>query len=581
MVTDPVLLEIVKNAMGTAAEEMGLAVVRSGYSTIIKESGDASSAIFDREGRVVAQSQGTPLMHLSSLRPTLRSMIEDFPLDTMQDGDIYVSNDPYRGGIHSNDVVVCKPVFHKDRIVAFTGALIHVADIGGVSAGGLPATATEMFHEGLMLPPMKLFEAGKPNDSLMRIIPANSRTPEKVMGDLRALIAACNVGAARILTLGEKYGHDELHSITDELMAYSETRTRQEIAKIPAGTYEGSFLIDDDGVTDKPEGYTVRVKMRVEGSSFQADFTGTSPQARGPINAATSQVTSGILFAVRSQIDPTIPMNEGCYRPLDIILPPGTLVNPLPPAPFNARMATVMASIEAMLRGLSQAYPERAVAASSNVHVYTMNGIEPSGRVWIYMDANQGGTGARSTKDGLDVEGALIFGGGGGGTSVEAYEQEYPVLFQRHQLWQDSGGAGKFRGGLGLRREVKILDSGQVTARATDRCRFPPPGLFDGATGHGGGWVINMDQQDEKVLAPKVSGVPLKAGDTLTMLTSGGGGFGPSWQRDLDAVLRDVEDGIVSIESARRDYGVVIDQATLAIDHDETKRIRATLASGS
>ncbi len=577
MVRDPILLEIVKNAFATAAEEMGLAVVRSAYSTIVKEGGDASSAIFDRDGRLIAQSRGAPLYHLCSLRPTLWEVMKDFPPDTMNDGDVFACNDPYRGGIHSNDVMVFKPVFARGRIVAYTGVLIHVADLGGISAGGLPATATEMYHEGLVLPPVKLFDGGKPDDAVMKVIPANSRTPEKVMGDIRALVAADNVGAARLLALGKKYGFDELHAITSELLDYAERRTRQEIQKIPPGRYEGSFIIDDDGVENRLEGYAVRCSIGVEGSSFRADFTGTDKQAQGPINAAASQSMGGILFALRCFIDPTIPINEGCYRPLDILLPHGTLVNPRPPAACNARMATVVAIVEAMFQAFSKAYPQKAMAASGNIHVYTMNGLDGgTGRVWTYMDGNHGGLGARLGKDGIDLGGPMISGGGGGGgQAIEAYEMEYPVLFRRFELRRDSGGPGQWRGGLGLRREVKILESGAVTVRATDRCRFPPPGVFGGVQGLGGGWVVNMDAPNERHLPTKASGVPLAPGDSLTMLSSGGGGFGNPLRRDPRLILDDVLEQKVTLDGARRDYGVVIDSGTLDVDDEATQRRRA------
>lgn len=580
MVSDPVVLEIVKNALGTVAEEMGLAVVRAAYSSLVKESGDASSGIFDAQGRLISQSLGAPLMHLSSLRPTLREVMTDFPPDTMQPGDIYMSNDPYRGGIHSNDIMIYEPIFANGRLSFFTGTLIHVADVGGLSAGGLPATATEMFHEGLILPPVKLFNAGKPNEALMKIIPANSRTPEKVMGDIRALVGACHVGGMRLVDLAKKYGHDELDAITAELMDYSERRMRQEIQKIPPGRYEGSFVIDDDGVDFKPEGFTVKVAIRVEGSSFQADFTGTSKQARGPINAALSQAMSGVLFGLRAVIDPSIPMNDGCYRPLDVVFPPGTLVNPRPPAPCNARMATVMAVVEAMLNAFSKAYPQKAVASCANIHVYTMGGADPeTGQAWSFMDPNPGGIGGRNGKDGVDVSGGLIFAGGGANQAIEAYEIEYPILYKRMEIWEDSGGAGRWRGGSGLRREVQMLAPGSTTVRATDRCRFPPPGNYGGDPGKGGGWVINMNTPEEKVLPGKASGVPLKEGDTLTMLTSGGGGFGNPLERPPERVLQDVLDHKVSLTAARDSYGVAIDPSAMTVDVKATERLRAALAA--
>lgn len=576
---DPVLLEIVKNAFFTIGEEMGLAVVRSAYSTAIKEAGDATSAIFDVDGQLITQSQRAPLYHLSSMRPSLLEVLKDYPPDTLRDGDVFMCNDPYRGGIHSNDVTLFKPVFLGGRLSFFTAALVHVADIGGLSAGGLPATATEMYHEGLILPPLKFYDAGEPSANVVKIIEANSRTPEKVMGDIRAMLAAANVGAARLSTLTKKYGYSELHGICQELLAYSEKRTRQEIQRMPQGVYQGSFIIDDDGVEHRPQGFKVQVTVRIHDSTFEVDLTGTDGQARGPINASVSQSMSGVVYGLRCLIDPMIPMNEGCYRPLKVYFPLGSLANPRPPAACNSRIATVMAIIEAMLKALSGAYPEKAVASSGNVHVFTMSGVDQrAGRIWTFLMGGSGSIGARSTKDGVDVEGALILGSASGArSSVEAYEMEYPLLFERVQLWQDSGGAGKWRGGLGVRKEVKLLDRAEVTARIADRSRFPPPGVFGGQPGRGGSWVVNMDKPGEATLPSKVTGVALSSGDTFTMLSSGGGGFGVPWERDPKLVLQDIRDHKVSIEAAAREYGIAVDSKTGRLDEAQTRSLRARM----
>lgn len=571
---DPVLIEIIKNAMATIAEEIGIVAVRSAYSTTVKESADASAAVCDCEGQVIAQSLGAPLMHLSSLRWSPRELMKDFPPERMKDGDVYLFNDQFRGGIHSNDIMVFKPVFSGGRPRFLTSALIHVADLGGLSAGGLPATATEYFHEGLMLPPVKLFDGGNLNEDLVRIISCNSRTPEKVMGDIRSMVGGTNVGARRLLELIDKYGLEQLESLVRELLDYTERLTRSEIAKIPPGTYHGSYVIEDDGIVpDKT--YTVRVAVTIKGSECHFDFTGTDPQARGAINAAFSQSISGVMFALRCFLEPTIPMNEGCFRPLTFTLPLGTMVNPRPPAACNARMATVQAVIDAVFQALSQAFEDKAVAASGNVHVYTMNGIDrSSGRIWSFMDPVIGSWGARSTKDGLDGQPISLFGGGDNRPSMEAFEIEYPVMFKRFQLWTDSGGPGKWRGGLGLHREVTVLEDAEVTVRAADRCRIPPPGIMGGKPGKGGGWVINLGGNEELELPGKKTNQPLRAGDTLSMFISGGGGFGDPRRRDPELVARDVAQGVVSIEAAARDYAVIVDPVSLKVDAAATARLR-------
>jgi N-methylhydantoinase B len=585
---DAITMEIVRSALNNISAEMGTAVVRGGYSTSIKEGGDASNAIFDAAGRLVAQSDSTPLLHLCSLRPSLGEVIKDFPLETMQDGDVYLTNDPFRGGIHSNDILLFKPVFHDGRPAFFTGTLIHVADVGGMSAGGLPANATEIYHEGLILPPMRFQEAGAPNRTLVAVLTANSRTPDKLMGDLEALLGGVNVGAARLGTLIAKYGLDRLNRIIDSLIDYAERRTRQEISNLRPGTYEGSFAIDDDGVEVRPGGFVVRVKVTIEDSKFTVDFTGTDRQARGAINAAVSQTMSGVLFALRCLIDPTIPLNDGCYAPLEMVLPPGTLVNPNMPAAVNSRIATIGAITDAILEAMSGVYPEKAVAATCSVHVSTPTGIDPkTGRPWIFISAINGGGGARSGKDGIDCSGGplIISGFGGAGTPTETLEMEYPILVERVEMWRDSGGAGKWRGGVGSRRDVKMLVDGMLTARIADRSIFPPRGIHGGSPGIGGNWVINRGTPGETILPPKVTNHPFKAGDVLTMAGSGGGGVGNPFERDEAEVLNDLQEHKVSIASAKEQYGVAIhtdpsDEAVATIDADETRRLRQAALEG-
>ena len=572
---DPVLLEIIKNAMATIAEEIGIVAVRSAYSTAVKESADASAAVCSSDGQVIAQSLGAPLMHLSSLRWSPRELVKDFPLESMKDGDVYLFNDQFRGGIHSNDIMVFKPVFSGGRPRFLTSALIHVADLGGLSAGGLPATATEYFHEGLMLPPVKLYDGGQLNEDLARIISANSRTPEKVMGDIRSMVSGTIVGAKRLQELIDKYGLEQLEGLIRELIDYTETLTREEIANIPSGTYHGFYEIEEDGIVpDKT--YTVRVAVTVDGSNCHFDFTGTDPQARGAINAAFSQSISGVIYALRCFLEPSIPMNEGCFRPLTFTLPLGTMVNPKPPSACNARMATVQAAVDAVFQALSRAVTRKAMAASGNVHVYTMNGTNrETGKIWSYMDAAMGSVGASSIKDGLDGTPITLFGGNDR-PSMEAYEIEYPVMFRRFRVWPDSGGPGKWRGGMGLHREVTVLDDAEITVRAADRCRIPPLGIMGGKQGKGGGWVLNLGTSKQLDLPSKKTNQPLHAGDTLSMFISGGGGFGDPRERNPELVARDVEQGMVSIEAAARDYGVIVDPVSFNVDAQATARLRKT-----
>jgi N-methylhydantoinase B len=432
-----------------------------------------------------------------------------------------------------------------------------------------------MYHEGLILPPVRLYRAGEPEEAILDILAANSRTPEKVLGDLRAMAAGDNVGAARLVDLARRHGAATLLRLCDDLLAYTERRARIDIAALPDGSHEGSFTIDDDGVEEGKD-HVVRVRVTIDGDRVVADFTGTDPQARGPINAAVSQSVSGVLYAVLCLLSPDIPVNDGVFAPIELRLPEGTLVNPRPPAACNARMATVMAIIEAMLSAFSKIDPRLAVASSCNVHVYTMSGVgKRTGRVWTYIDPQMGGMGARSGLDGADVVGPLLFAGSGALHCVEAYELDYPVRFERFALWQDSGGPGRWRGGMGIRRDIRVLTDGVFTGRATDRCRIPPPGAFGGRPGRGGGWLVNAGTDREQALPEKVTSFPLSEGDVVTMLTSAGGGLGQPFERDPEAVRSDVAEGRVSLQAAAADYGVVIDPAPLTVQLEETAALRA------
>jgi N-methylhydantoinase B len=580
---DAIVLEIVKSALVDISEEMGAAVTNGAYSTSIKESGDASSAIFDAAGRLVAQGESTPLIHLCSMRPSLQAVIQDFPVETMREGDVYITNDPFRGGIHCNDILLLKPVFHEGKPAFFTGTLIHVADIGGMSAGGLPANATEIYHEGLVLRPMKFHDAGVPNATLLTVLTANSRTPDKLMGDLRALLGGVNVGEARLKSLIAKYGIERLGEIVGALLDYAERRTRQAISALKPGVYEGSCLIEG-GVEDPPGGFTVRVKITIEGSAFGVDFTGTDGQARSSINAALSQTMSGVMFALRCLIDPTVPMNEGCYAPVKMVLPPGTLVNPNMPAAVNSRMATVGAITDAILEAMSVAYPEKAIAGSCNTNVITPTGIDKAtGRTWAFISVVSGGAGARVGKDGIDCDGGPLMLAGFGfdtGMSSEALEMEYPVLVESTRMWRDSGGAGQWRGGVGRVLRLRVLEDCLLTARITDRAIIPPRGIQGGFAGVGGAWVVNAGTPAEVVLPTKLTNYPLKAGDVLTARGSGGGGVGCPLDRDPALVLKDVRQGKVGVDAAREQYGVAIlavpgDEASATIDDGETRRLRS------
>jgi N-methylhydantoinase B len=543
--------EVLRNALVLAAEEAGIVVVRSAYSTFIVEGSDASAAILDADGRLVAQSTATTLAHSASLRASLPALLETYALGDMRPGDVFAQNDVYRGGIHANDVIIFVPVFAEGRPAYFTGTLIHVSDIGGAAAGGMASNATEVFHEGVQLPPIRIATADGMVDEFVRVLAANSRTPDDLLGDLRALIAGATVARRRMEDLLDEYGPVGLHDGVEAYMAHSEQLMRQSIAALPDGTFRGEFPIDGDGIGDKA--YVVRVAVTVAGDTVRLDFTGTDDQSPGAINAGFSQAMSGAVFALRCFLDPAIPMNEGCLRPIEFVLPRGSLVNPRPPAACGGRFVTVYAAMDAIFLAMAEALPDRAVAASGMITPFTISAARFDRVPWVHMAYDFGGMGGRSGADGRDATGPHFGIGRNTVPQVEPIEVRCPVVVEAIECRPDSGGAGEFRGGLGSRTTFLLREDGQVTVRS-DRHRFPPPGARGGASGAPGGYYRVAADGTRTRLPDKTTGVPLRAGDRFVVETSGGGGLGAPAQRPDGMVAKDLADGRISAEGARA-YG--------------------------
>ncbi len=571
---DPVLCEIVKNALLMVAQEAGIRAARSAGSTFVSQSAEVACALFDAEGRVIAQTEFGQ-MHISALRSMLQAVLEDHPPKTLRDGDVLVTNDPFRGGIHPTDVGAFRPIFHDGKAAFYCGVMMIVSDLGGMSAGGLPANATECFQEGLMIPPSKLYDAGELDVGLARMIRANSRTPGKLAADIDALAAGGNVAAVRMGELIAKYGYERFKAIIEELLDYSERLVRLGIAEIPDGVYRGSYTIEDDGV-EMAKSHTVVATVTIDGSDFRVDFTGTGPQARGPINSSYSQSLSCVLFVLRCFLDPDIPMNEGLYRPIHAHFPEGTLVNVSYPAACNLRLATGQAIIDSLFHAFAQIYPDKTMGGAATVHTVNAHGLQIGGeKMYSMLDIIMGACGGRPGKDGVDGIPFIFFASGGYDRNVEAYEWQNPVRYHRYQLLPDSAGPGEFRGGSGMIKEIEFLTEAQLTVRATDRCRIKPQGVAGGQVGRGGDWILNRGQADEIVLPAKKTNHRINAGDILTYSVPGGGGFGDPFTRDPERVAADVYAGLVTVGEADRAYGVVIDPATGAVDAAATAARRA------
>jgi len=556
--TDPVLNEVIQSALDLAVEEGGLSAARAAGSTFISSSNGIACALFDTSGRQVAQTAGG-LLHVSALWIMLGKLLERQPLATMSEGDVFIFNDHFLGGIHPTDVGAFRPIFHDGELVFFAATMMIVSDLGGMSAGGLPANATEIFHEGLVIPPVYYHQGGRLVTMVQQFIRSNSRAPDKVIGDIDALVAGTSVVRARIGELLERYGIDTVEEVIAHLLRYAEEMTRLGIAGIPDGVFKGSYGVEEDGIEADRE-FVVRCTVTIDGDNCTLDFTGTDRQARGPINASYSQAMSGAIYGMRCYLDPSIPMNEGLYNAIKVILPEGSLVNPRYPAAANLRMGTVHAILDAINEALSEAYPGHVGAPGSAAATSTVSGVAAvDGSTYTMLDTNFGVGGGREGLDGNDGTPSPIYSSAGWERSIEAYEWEFPVEYECFKLLPDSAGIGKWRGGTGIQKTIHYLTDNWMTVRSSDRFARAPRGLAGGGPGSGGGWYINKGRADETRLPSKKTNFFVKAGSSLTFINSGGGGFGDPRERDVEAVARDVRHGLVSREAALRDYGVEID----------------------
>jgi len=550
---DPITFEVVNNALVGVAEQMAATILRTSYSTVIREMLDYSTAVFDLKGRIIAQSCRIPI-HLNSMSRSLRTTLEEtFPLDEWHPGDIIVTNDPYKGGQHLPDVQTFLPVFADDTIVAICGTLGHHLDIGGMRPGSYAGDAVEIYQEGLRIPPIKLFERGELNERLFAVIAANIRQPETTIGDLRAQSAALEIGRDGVLGLIERYGIETLQACMEEATAASEARLREKLRELPDGLYESCYYVDDDGVNDRP--IKIVTSVTIENDSIHIDFSGTDPQSRSPINATISSCESATYFAILSILDPSIPANYGVYEPIRITAPEGSVVNAMPPAPVVGRNAITHTIVNSLMAALSKVVPERITAAyygMSNVYILAGDG-EGDKPSWIFFDIEVGGGGARQTKDGLDCYSQGIHNLAN--TPIEMVEATYPLRFRRYEFLPDTGGIGEYRGGLGVRRDIEFIDESGSLNTQFDKFKVAPFGLFGGGDGATGRLVLNPDGPDTIDLASKTVDCKLRRGDVISMRTQGGGAYGPPDRRGRAAIERDLREQKITLDAARKAYG--------------------------
>lgn len=543
MALDVVTLNVLVNAFHAIAEEMGINLLRSARSTIIREARDCSCALFDPQGRIVAEAEHIPVQ-MSSLSLPMRACLAKHR--DIRPGEVFLTNDPYIGGQHLQDITIFTPIFAADRLIGFSASIAHHVDIGGGTAG-LTFDAKEFYEEGLRFTAMKLNRRRDfaRNGLFYDIVHSNFRAPETTWGDIQAQLAANELGRRRILELAERYGADELGRYMGAAMDYSERLMRAAIEQIPDGVYEAEDRIDDGVFQQDP--IPVRVSLTVAGDTMAVDFTGSAPQVdeflNVPLGSTHSSTYSSIKMALTAGRE-SIPANDGCYRPITINVPYGSILNPKPPAAVRARMCGAYRLFDAVLMALQKAMPERMPALG--FHANTTSGVSQfkDGQFSIFIEDIGGGWGGNPLRDGADMLDAplsncII-------TPVEAVEIDHPFLMlRRYELLPDTGGAGRHRGGLGSVREYEVLEEGAEFFGYSDRHRFPPPGAAGGEPGSRGAFrVIRAGQE---IILPSKTRFKLRKGDIVRVVVGGGGGFGPPAERPVAAVLDDLDEGKITI----------------------------------
>ena len=564
MTLDPITLGVIWGALQSIAVEIGTTVHKTAYSEQAREGQDFSVAVFDAAGRMVAQGPYSP-GHMGAMSFAVKNALAAFPVQTLKPGDAIMLNDPLLGSGHLPDFFITQPAFHEGALIGFAVNILHHTDVGGQRPGSQGVEGIfDYFQEGLRIPPTKVWSGYTENEAVIGIIAANTRTPEKVLGDLRAQRSALRVGELRLQELAARYGRETLETAMSEILARTEASLRAAIREIPDGVYTFEDFMDDCGPGTEP--LRVAVTVTVDADRMDIDYEGSSPQTASGMNSYINYTRSYSYAAVKCLTDPFGPMNEGALAPVTISAPEGSFLNPRPPAGGGPRAIICYRTFEAVIGALARAVPRRVAAAASHMANPTFGGWDRARkRRFVAYELVLSGTGARATRDGCE---AMSWAFNASNIPVEAQEANQPIVVERFELLKDSAGAGQFRGGSGVRRDMRFLaDEGQLT-NLSDRQRFPPFGLFGGRPGACGRTVLNPGDREETV--PGKASRAFAYGDVISFQQSGAGGYGDPLERDPARVLEDVLDDYVSVEAAREQYGVVIAGADPELQVDET-----------
>ena len=569
---DAVELEIIRASLDGIVQEMQNSLFRTGFSTIIRESQDASCAIMNPQGDVIAQHVVLPL-HIGAFPACCGAVIRSY--DDIAEGDAFLINHPYDGGSpHAPDMAVITPVFFKGELVGFTGSIAHKSDIGGPVPGSCSGQAKETFNEGLHLPAVRYQHKFVENKEILRIVAANSRTPELVLGDIRGQLGSSRLGEQRLGELIGKFGRDNAVACFARLIELAEQRMRAAIAEWKDGRYEAERFVDDDGV-DAGKPVRIHVVVEKKGDQIRFDFSGSADQTKGPANIRPPTVRAAIGYVLVSLIDPNTFINSGVLRAFDIEAREGSVLNPRFPAPVNTYNPTVHALVEALYGALTDIVPDMARADGCGSRSIILGGRSTyTGKGYVQYEILGGGGGARARKDGQS--GTSVNQSNAKIAPIEIIESEFPTRILRFELIPDSGGAGQYRGGLGIRREYLNLEDARFSIRSTKHV-IAPEGAAHGGKGRTGDIIVNPDSDAAKQLPTRYADYPLKGGDRFRLLTPGGGGFGHGFARDPELVARDLNEGYVTPEGALRDYGVVAARQgdTFVVDAPATAKARA------
>jgi len=563
---DPIAMEVFSNRLLSITEEMAITMMRSSFSTQIKERRDFSVGIFDAQGRLLAQGTHIPI-HLGSLMGAMQAVLRRYPVEEIAEGDAFISNDPFlAGGTHLPDISIVNPVFHEGKLLAFTANIGHHSDVGGSVPGSIAASARTIFEEGLRIPVIRIARNGVVDDDVVGLIAANSRLPEERALDLRVQIATNTRGGAKLQALVGRIGQQEMLASINDMLGYTSRRLHRRIEDLPDGSHSFTTWLDDDG--SGGEMVPIKVTVTIAGDQLHFDMDGTGPQARGAMNVCESALRATIYYCVKTLLDPELLPNSGMFEAITISAPEGSLVNPRSPAASGVRSITCQKIAGAVFGAFREVLsPDRMIASGNDLlpTIAFSGEVVANGKRRFYVcgEAIGGGSGARRTEDGMDaihvhVTNSLNL-------PTEAMENEFPLICEEYGLVVDSGGAGRQRGGLGITRQVRALQDGTTVSVRSDSHKRGASGAEGGGDGGLGRVRQNVGLGNEKTLPSKLSALVLAAGETVRIETPGGGGFGNPVERSGSALAADLADGVVTEAVARRDYGSPLVDEALAV----------------